>query len=485
MVALDAMEWTRFERFLGEGRLPNLARFAARLAPIEVRSDGETLHGSVWPTFASGTRPGAHGVYFWTQWLAEEMRHVRNNHPAFAYDPFWAALAPAGMRATVVDVPYIPAVEAPGFRTLMGWGLHDEVVPVSSPPGFRAWVERSHGKHPLSFDTVEPQSSRDKLKMTRDMRRGVHMRARLLADLAARRDWDLLITTFSELHKAGHYLAAPQRLSERLSNEDAVAAILQPLDAAWPRIMDAAGDDCHVFLFAVHGTVEQADFSAFARQLLDLLAGRPPVDAAAHPDLLRRIRDLVPDAVHRAIWKRLPARVRASRQGALSLGGVDVSHENIFSVVHDGHAAVRVNLAGRERDGFVGIEDREELLRRLEELAKGFHADDGQPAFTGLLRSDEQWPGARAHRLPDGLVLANLAVKGTRSLRRDDGLVLTSSRPEARNGIHTSRGFCFFRPGSEAKATRESIDNVDFAPTVLQLLGITQPGHLSGESFVQ
>ena len=484
MVGLDALDGALFGRLMGKGRLPNLARFTAALSPVEVRSDGETLHGSVWPTFASGTRPGSHGVYFWTQWLAEEMRHVRNSHAAFAYEPFWAALAPAGLRATVVDVPYVSAVEAPGFRTVMGWGLHDEVVPVSWPAGFRGWIERKHGKNPLGFDTVEPQSPRDKLKMAKAMRRGVGLRAELLVDLATRRDWDLLVTTFSELHKAGHYLSAPQPLGERATNEDALASIIKPLDDAWPRILESAGADCHVILFALHGTVEQVDFGAFGRQLLDVLAGRPPVDTSAHPDLLRRIRDLVPDAVHRAIWRRLPARVRASRQGALTLGGADVTHDQLFTVVHDGHAAVRVNLAGRERDGMVSPAEREALLVQLDELAKRFRADDGQAAFTGLLRSDEQWPGPRSHRLPDALVVANSAVKGTHQLHRDDGLVLTSSRPEARNGVHTGRGFCFLRPAGGSRVSRDVADNVDFAPTVLHLLGVDAPAQLEGESFV-
>ena len=96
MVGLDALEWTLLQRFIEEGRLPNLAHFAEGSAHLAVESDGETLHGSLWPTFASGTRPGTHGVYFWTQWLAEEMRHVRNNHAAFAYEPFWAGAAGEG-----------------------------------------------------------------------------------------------------------------------------------------------------------------------------------------------------------------------------------------------------------------------------------------------------------------------------------------------------------------------------------------------------
>ena len=88
VIALDAMESTVFEHLLESGELPNLARFAKAAGRATVRSDGDTLHGSLWPTFATGANPGFHGMYFWTQWLEEEMGYARNSHAALAITPF-------------------------------------------------------------------------------------------------------------------------------------------------------------------------------------------------------------------------------------------------------------------------------------------------------------------------------------------------------------------------------------------------------------
>src|SRR5689334_8499439 len=86
MLGLDALDAKLLTRFCDEGALPNLAAFRKTALSFDMTSaDGNLLHGSVWPTFASGTSPGTHGVYFWTQWFAEEQRHVRNSHPAFAF----------------------------------------------------------------------------------------------------------------------------------------------------------------------------------------------------------------------------------------------------------------------------------------------------------------------------------------------------------------------------------------------------------------
>ena len=79
LVALDALEQSWFKRLLDEGRLPNLAAFIAESSAVDVSSDGATLHGTLWPTFAAGRGPGHHGRYFWNQWSSEEMKHIRND----------------------------------------------------------------------------------------------------------------------------------------------------------------------------------------------------------------------------------------------------------------------------------------------------------------------------------------------------------------------------------------------------------------------
>ena len=485
MLGLDALEVSLFERLCDEGRLPNLAAFRMNAKRFNVRSDGDLLHGSVWPTFASGVGPGTHGVYFWTQWLAEEQRHVRNNHPAFTFAPFWSGFPAAGRRATVIDIPYVPLVHGPGMRGAIGWGLHDEAVPTSDPSDFRRQIEKRFGRNPLSFDTVEPQGPAEKLTMAKRLRLGAKRRCDMLTRLAAGHDWDLLITSFSELHKGGHYLAAPQQITPKTSNVSAMAAILRPLDNALPAITAAAGPNCDIFLFSLHGMYEQVDYSHFAPQLLDSLAGRTPIDPEAHPDLLRRVRDAIPDSLHRAIWNRLPARLRAARQGKLSTAGVDITTAPIFPTVHDGVAAFRLNIAGRERDGVITAAEGEVLLAELETLVASLKAEDGQPAFGAkLLRPSSRWQGPRLSRLPDAFATLNSRVRGT-SLLRNEALALHASRPEARNGAHTAEGFCYVRPGGPFEPARETIDARDFAPSILRLLQVPQPPGLEGESFIR
>ncbi len=483
LVALDSLDTALLGKFMAAGKLPNLTAFAETVNSLGVTSNGADFHGSIWSTFAAGAGPGFHGRYWWAQWMAEEDRVVRNEHPALQFEPFWAPLAERGHRVLVVDVPYVPLMDHPLVRTAVGWGTHDELTARSQPPLLLKSIRRQYGQHPLGFDTMHSLDPAQKLRMAKEMRKGLAMRTRLLEDYAARRDWDLFAIHFAELHKAGHYLALPQQLTPKTDNEDAMLAILRPFDAAWPRIVKAAGEDCDIFLMALHGMSGQRDFTDLGHQVTRMAQGLPPVAEPAPPDLIRRVRDLLPLSVQEAIWRYVPAKVRANRFNALAMRGFGPD-ERVLIVPLDGATAMRLRLAGRERGGTVTREEGEALIGRIAERARGFTADGQAPVFEPLVRPQQRYPGRNAHHLPDALLPTNAELPGVESVRDGEGHVLVSHSAEIRNGRHTGRGFCYFRPGRATSVLRDEVDCLDFAPTLLGRFGVEPMAQFEGQSFL-
>ena len=72
LLGLDAAELDVIEAH--RQALPALRRVLDCGALARLGSTAHLLTGSVWPTFASGTLPGAHGVYHHLQWDAAAMR---------------------------------------------------------------------------------------------------------------------------------------------------------------------------------------------------------------------------------------------------------------------------------------------------------------------------------------------------------------------------------------------------------------------------
>ena len=477
MVGLDAMEISVMRRAFAAGRLPNLAAFAAGSHAFDVASEAESLEGSVWPTFASGVNPGVHGHYWNMQWVPEEGRFVSASDERFSYEPFWGAALEQGRRVIAFDVPYVPPIGHDGERHYSGWGLQDEMRSLAHPRAFGREVRRRFGRSLVPKDTLRVHSAEDRLVLARRMRAATRQRARLVEELARDADWDFALFVFGETHLAGHHLALPMQLDERVTNETAMYAILQPLDEAWPRIL-AAADGCDVALFAVHGMAPRVAYWELFDEMVWILEGRPAPEAARN-DLVRRFRDALPRSLQDELWLRLPERLRHARMDRMARARLDPA-SRVFRFEGDCAAHLRVNLQGRERNGVVPPEELDSTVQDVWREVQRYRTDEGLPLFERLVVAKDTWHGDRVPYLPDGLIISNPAVVEARRAIRDDGLEVEDPSEKSRTGAHNGRGFCFYRSADGTEPTRESIENVDFAPTILSRLGVAPPGHLEG-----
>ena len=369
-------------------------------------------------------------------------------------------------------------------RTYNGWGLQDEMAEHFHPKAFRDDILRRHGRSKVHKDTLLVRMPEDRLKLARRLRAGTRQRSRLLLDLVGPRDWDLMIFGFGEFHWGGHHLAIPMELSPKVSSESAMYSIVKPLDDAWPEIVAAAGEDCDIFLFAVHGMQPKRSYPEAITRVINQMEGRP-APVLEERDLLRKARNLLPERVHQAVWLRMPAKFRVERMIKAWMMRIDVHEGRLFVFEGDCAVAVRVNMAGRERFGTVTREEARTEVEALFAEATRYRTEEDKQAFTKLVATQDVFSGPRIDQLPDAMIQYNPEVTRTRKVTRDDGATIELTAPESRTGIHTARGFLFHRPGSSATIHSSEFDNLDFAPTVLQRLGVTLPPALEGRAFLE
>lgn len=484
MVALDGLDIGVLRRAFAAGRLPNLRAWAVANTELEVRSDGERLEGTVWPTFTTGTGPGTHGHHWFYQWIADEARFVPASHPHFSVEPFWKEALEAGRRVIEFDMPYTLTVGHPNERAYNGWGLQDEMAEFAYPASFRKEILQRHGRSKVQKDTLLVRTPEDRLRLARRLRSATRQRSAVLLDLAERRDWDLLIFGFGELHLGGHHLSLPMDLSPKVTNEAAMYSILRPLDDAWPAIVRAAGDDCDIVLFALHGMRPKVSYGEAVIGMLRTMAGQP-LPEPPRDDLLRRARNLVPQRLHQAIWLRLPADLRMRRMMNAWLARMDIHNDKAFVFEGDCAVAIRLNIEGRERYGVLPREQSRAHLETILQEAKRYTAEDGQKAFVDLFVTADAFHGPRQDFLPDGCLIYNPDVVRARTLTRDDGFQIQLHGAESRNGAHTGTGFAFYQESGTARLHRSQVDNLDFAPTVLQRIGVTPGTALEGTPFLE
>ena len=63
-IGLDMGDGELIRYWSHQGQLPHFASLLASGTWVDLESTAQVLHTSTWPTFATGTLPGRHGVYF-------------------------------------------------------------------------------------------------------------------------------------------------------------------------------------------------------------------------------------------------------------------------------------------------------------------------------------------------------------------------------------------------------------------------------------
>jgi len=489
-VGLDVGDARLVRSFAASGGMPCLADLIAGGAWAELETPAETLHVSAWPSLYTGTHPGEHGVYYPFQPVPGEQGAVRFRKDQYGRPTLWELASAAGVRCTVFDAPYTNPV--PGARQVLEWGTWAHYVePRTVPAALGPRMARACGAYPLGFEA-------DRIGLAA-LDAGL-LRARLLASAAAKgraaswlaRDepWDFYLAVFGEPHPTAHYLwprdLAPEAADERADAFAAAREVYRAVDSAIAQLVSAAGDVGHVLVVSGDG----AGPNHAGWHLLPAVLERagflvPPGGAregGARPrSLYGRLRARVPAGLRHWVSRRVSAGARERLARRAAAARIDWTRTRAYCLPTDLEGCVRVNLRGREPEGIVAPGELDALCAELSAtLSALVNPATGQAAVREVVRVAEVFPGPRADRLPDlvvrwedGAPLEALAGPGLGSV--------AGASPDPRPGTHRPPGFLVARGPGFAPGTRvEGASVLDFAPTVLHLLGLEPPAHMPG-----
>jgi len=174
--------------------------------------------------------------------------------------------------------------------------------------------------------------------------------------------------------------------------------------------------------------------------------------------------------------------VPALAESRLRFGGIDWSRTKAFSEELNYAPSIWLNQTGREPEGIVWQERREEVLRAIEDAALALRSPAGDRLVGRVVRREELHRGPLAHLFPDvslvlhrpgGFTPACLPSRG-----RSGEVVVTIPQNELLGrkgrslpGCHTDQGVLFVagagvEPGALAEASLEQV-----APTVAAMAG--------------
>ena len=114
VVGLDMGDGSLIRHWSRQGHLPHFAALSSSGTWLALETTAEALHTSTWPTFATGTLPGRHGVYYPYQPRPGHQLAPHIGAHQYGAPTFWKLADAQGRRCLVYDVP--ETFPDPGFR---------------------------------------------------------------------------------------------------------------------------------------------------------------------------------------------------------------------------------------------------------------------------------------------------------------------------------------------------------------------------------
>ena len=126
MLCVDAGDTELIRRWSEAGELPTFRSLLATGCSMPVENPAGLYGGALWPSFYGGVSPARHGRYSPEQ-LAKGTYRVElfPDEDAKAM-PFWNAIAEAGLRVAVIDVPKAPLSMHENVTQVSNWGTADK-----------------------------------------------------------------------------------------------------------------------------------------------------------------------------------------------------------------------------------------------------------------------------------------------------------------------------------------------------------------------
>lgn len=395
------------------GRLPAMRSLLADGALKQLASPADRLTASIWASFATGDRPGAHGHYYPFQWDAETMAFSRVSsrlwRSRLPVTPFWHDLARRGARSVVFD-PGTPndAAGAP-CTEIINWSYQSSGAASANDPALLAELRRRFGWRPIGKEVPVPKTLAQSRRIRDDLIRAINAKADAALWLMEREEWRFFLMGFYEIHRAGHNLLVVEGDFGSQADPDALLAVYEAQDRALGRILQKTADaNTTVIFFSLHGMEPNRAQDHFLGPLMARLAGawtarnggaaRPPKGA----NLMTRLRAAVPARVQFSLAYLLGEHVQDWVVNRGLVGGKAWAHLPAFHLASGGEGYLRLNIKGRERDGALERGDVAAYVAWLKErLLEIKVVGTDAPFIRDIMDARGLFPGLRTDYLPD------------------------------------------------------------------------------------
>ena len=358
IVGLDGMPFGLIRDFAANDTMPNTRQLIEDGVLRQMASSIPEISSVAWSSIITGTNPGQHGIFGFTDLAPGTYRLIFPNFSSLKAPPFWARKDSG--RSVVLNVPFtFPAQPLNGV--LVAGFVALDLERATYPPSLVPWLRDVDYR--VDVDSQAAHKSLD--LFLRDLDRTLQARIAAYRYLWEKEDWDTFMLVFTGTDRLAHFL--------------------------W----DAYEDKEHPYHIAFLNHLYQVD------QVIGEVAQR-----VTDGDVLILLSDHGFEALESDVYVNFFLReqdfLKVERDPPQRLQ--DMAEETLVFALDPGR--MYVNIKGRYPRGAVHPSDREAVLN---DLADALHALEinGRKVVRRLYRREELYEGPWLDQAPDLVILAN------------------------------------------------------------------------------
>jgi predicted AlkP superfamily phosphohydrolase/phosphomutase len=510
VIGLDGATFDLIKPWVAQGRLPTIGRMIADGVHANLASVPNMNSAPAWSSFATGTNPGKHGIFYFDERVPNtySKRYLNRSHRSG--DSFWKILSDQGQRVCVINVPMtFPADELNG---IMLAGLDSPSVQsegFAHPPSVLEELSSQVGDYIIEPGIPGYVKAGKKDQALARLFEAADKRLAYARYLLAEYPWELFIVVFTATDAVHHFFwkdmdpRHPQHDEEEAKiYGDAILRVYERMDDAVQTLVEEAKPST-TLIMSDHGGGFNQRGAEYLNHWLRQKGLQSHGGFGDGPSLWRSFLSSVRGFstrqlgfAYRQLDKHLSREtklklvklfpgVREQVESAMCFEGIDWSATKAYS---DGaRDEIWINLRGREPGGIVepGEEYDHLCTYLIDELMACRDIKTGERVVESAFRRDEIYSGDHVDRAPDisirwktDFVISGLAADGNGG--QADG---ESEAPPAplNNGGHRINGILIVEGENIAKGVQlETASIMDVAPTILYLFGADIPANIDG-----
>jgi predicted AlkP superfamily phosphohydrolase/phosphomutase len=494
VMGLDGMTPELVERWMREGKLPNLATVAQNGAYGRLLSTIPPSSPQAWSAALTGKNPGKHGIFGFTHRGADAYSPCLTTSNDREGPDLGQIIAHWGQGSGFLFVPLTyPPYPVNGF-VVSGMGTPGPKSSFAYPPELKGELLREFNAEHLFEPPIVDQEPAEYFREIEDSVGKNHAVFEWLQTRFPDLDCYMIVYTAPDRiqHCAWHYMDPGSSGYEAASSAELGLSILrvyQQVDKVVGRMASTLHPDTTLILMSDHGAGPYRKFvdlnAWLAREGYLAFAEAAPERSDRFFSQLYRLWRRGPRRLFSA-WQRrylkewlpkgLKTRVDAEWRSPL-MSHVEWSNTRAFSEGTEGQ--ISLNMCGREPEGVVHPEDRNQILAEIE---AGLHRlkdpETGRSVVDRVWRREQVYHGQALEKAPDLIVQWSEEQYHSRALWNPRGGVMLDpgkwkSTRMVLSGHHRREGVIFatgpfVSPGTSVKGA----GIVDIAPTILTIMGL-------------